>query len=115
LLLVASATGQETIGRLGEIAHQTADTAGEAIQRVLVVPSAPERSIEARVVIDPGGVAARAFGSGDGLAALVRPDGYLGFRGRPDQRAELATYLARVFAMRVRGERVWDASNDSAS
>jgi 2-polyprenyl-6-methoxyphenol hydroxylase-like FAD-dependent oxidoreductase len=115
LLLVASATGQETIGCLGEIARQTADTAGEAIQRVLVVPSTPERSIDARVIIDPGNVAAGAFGSGDGLVALVRPDGYLGFRGRPEQRAELATYLARVFAMRVRGERVWDAGNDAAS
>jgi hypothetical protein len=41
--------------------------------------------------------------------ALVRPDGYLGYRGRPDQPGELASYLARVFAMQLR-----EAQIDSA-
>ena len=37
------------------------------------------------------------------MAALVRPDGYLGYRGRVAQSGDLAAYLARVFAMRIRG------------
>ena len=34
---------------------------------------------------------------------LTRPDGYLGYRGFPGQPVELASYLARVFALRLPG------------
>jgi hypothetical protein len=34
--------------------------------------------------------------------ALIRPDGYLGYRGMVDRPGELVSYLARVFAMRLR-------------
>ena len=53
------------------------------------------------VLLDPAGEVTRIFGAEEALVALVRPDGYLGYRGRPDQRGELASYLARVFAMRL--------------
>jgi hypothetical protein len=55
-------------------------------------------------LVDPGREISRVFAAGKGLVALVRPDGYLGYRGRLDQHGELASYLARVFAMRLREE-----------
>ena len=33
---------------------------------------------------------------------LVRPDGYLGYQGRPNQPGDLVSYLARIFSMRIR-------------
>jgi hypothetical protein len=52
------------------------------------------------MLIDVTGAVAKTFGGRRGLVALVRPDGYLGYRGLPNQPGELASYLARVFAMR---------------
>ena len=67
-----------------------------------VTVSTIEVSVTTPVAIDRSSAVARTFGARDGLVALVRPDGYLGYRGRPDQAGELASYLARVFAMRLR-------------
>jgi hypothetical protein len=54
------------------------------------------------VLLDPDGEVTRTFGARNGLVMLVRPDGYLGYRGRPEQSGDLASYLARIFAMRIR-------------
>jgi hypothetical protein len=67
---------------------------------VCAAPPAEDRTVP--VLLDPIGELGRSFGAQDGLAALVRPDGYLGYRGRPAQHLELASYLARSFAMRLR-------------
>jgi 2-polyprenyl-6-methoxyphenol hydroxylase-like FAD-dependent oxidoreductase len=85
------------------IAHLVRDMVGDAAQVFLVAASAREPMGDVPLLLDPGGVTVRAFAAQEGLAALIRPDGYLGFRGPLDRPGELASYLARIFAMRMAG------------
>ena len=103
LLFPGKAATPDTIAALGALAREARDTVGDAVQAFIVVDAPPADLPATPVLVDPGGEVARRFGAGTGLAALVRPDGYLGYRGRPGQAGELASYLARVFAMRVAG------------
>jgi 2-polyprenyl-6-methoxyphenol hydroxylase-like FAD-dependent oxidoreductase len=45
---------------------------------------------------DPAGAVARALGGRDGSLYLVRPDGYLGYRGEPTDADRLDAFLART-------------------
>jgi 2-polyprenyl-6-methoxyphenol hydroxylase-like FAD-dependent oxidoreductase len=103
LLFPGDRDGAETSRALEEVARQVRAMVGDAVRPYFVPGRIPPANTEATVVIDPVGEVARVFGVGDGLVALMRPDGYLGFRGRPDQVGEVASYLARVFAMRMPG------------
>jgi hypothetical protein len=87
--------------QLDALAQQVRETVGDRVHGHLVL-IAPRADFGA-ALIDAQGEVTRRFGARDGLVALIRPDGYLGFRGRLDQPGELASYLARVFAMRLRG------------
>jgi hypothetical protein len=103
LLFPGDGDGAETSPALEEVARQVRAMVGDAVRPYLILDSPSPADPTATVVIDPMGEVSRIFGVGDGLVALVRPDGYLGFRGRPDQVGEVASYLARVFAMRLPG------------
>ena len=61
-----------------------------------------KRGSTVEALLDPDREVSQIFAARNGLVALLRPDGYLGFRGRLDQPGELASYLARVFAMQLR-------------
>jgi 2-polyprenyl-6-methoxyphenol hydroxylase-like FAD-dependent oxidoreductase len=87
--------------QLDALAQQVRETVGDRVHGHLVL-IAPRADFGA-ALIDAQGEVTRRFGARAGLVALIRPDGYLGFRGRLDQPGELASYLARVFAMRLRG------------
>ncbi len=100
LLFPGDAAAPEAVAALDALAEWVRQTVGEAV-RPFVVFTAPPATSRTAALIDPVGEAARRFGAGDGLVALVRPDGYLGYRGEPGQCGPLASYLARVFAMRV--------------
>jgi hypothetical protein len=91
----------ETTGALEGIIRQVQNAVGDMVRSYLVLDT-PARSDGAEtVLLDPAHKVADIFGARHGLVALVRPDGYLGYRGHLDQRGELASYLARVFAMRL--------------
>src|SRR5215216_841912 len=92
----------ETIGSLDGIARQVQEAVGEAVRSHLVLDTTTKSDASVTALLDPDREISRVFAAGKGLAALVRPDGYLGYRGRPDQLGELASYLARVFAMQLR-------------
>ena len=102
LLFPGDRADPETIAELERLAQQVREAVGEAVQPYLVLETAPDSDGDTPVLLDPNREVDRIFGARDGLAALVRPDGRLGYRGRPDQAGELASYLARVFAMRLR-------------
>lgn len=91
------------LAALRELARETDRTTGNLVQCYLVLQEAVEHESEAPVLLDQNRELSRTFGARDGLATLVRPDGYLGYRGGPEQRLALASYLARTYAMRVRG------------
>jgi 2-polyprenyl-6-methoxyphenol hydroxylase-like FAD-dependent oxidoreductase len=94
----------ETTGALERIARQVHDTVGDAVDSYCVLETPARNGGAVTTLVDPGREISRVFAAGKGLVALVRPDGYLGYRGRLDQHGELASYLARVFAMRLREE-----------
>jgi hypothetical protein len=91
-----------TIGPLERIARQVQDAVGGAVHSYLVLDTPAKGRGAETTLLDPSREVSRVFAAGQGLVALVRPDGYLGYRGRPDQPGELASYLARVFAMQLR-------------
>ena len=96
-----NATPETTIA-LEQVTRQVQNAVGDAVRSYLV-PGAPANGSAAETtLVDPAGKVAQMFGARQGLVALVRPDGYLGYRGRLDQPGELASYLARVFAMQLR-------------
>jgi 2-polyprenyl-6-methoxyphenol hydroxylase-like FAD-dependent oxidoreductase len=103
-LLLFSGDGAmpETIGSLERIARQVQDAVGDAVRSYLVLDTTTKSDASVTALLDPDREVSQVFAAGKGLAALVRPDGYLGYRGRPDQLGELASYLARVFAMQLR-------------
>jgi 2-polyprenyl-6-methoxyphenol hydroxylase-like FAD-dependent oxidoreductase len=91
----------EAMGALEQIARQVDHAVGAAVRSHFVLDRPANRVTAATALLDPAQKVAHIFGAGLGLVALVRPDGYLGYRGRLDQPGELASYLARVFAMRL--------------
>ena len=103
LLFPDKAVTPETIAALGALAREARRSVGDAVQSFVVFAATPTHLPAIPALVDPTGEVARRFGAEDGRAALTRPDGYLGYRGRPDQTGELASYLARVFAMRIAG------------
>jgi len=67
--------------------------------RVLLMGQADlGRPMEADRVADPEGAARAAYGAETGALCLIRPDGYVGFRGGMDTGPELLGYLRRIAA-----------------
>ena len=102
LLLPGDEPSLERMAELEALANQVRHMVGKQVQPYLVLPpGAATDSPLAPVLIDVVGELARLFAADRGQAVLIRPDGYLGYRGRPDQQLELASYLARVYAMKL--------------
>ena len=93
---------EETAGALERVSRQISEAVGDAVHTYLVLDTAGSGGATGTMLLDPSRKIADVFGARQGLVALMRPDGYLGYRGRLDQSGELASYLARVFAMRLR-------------
>ena len=83
----------ETARRVGALLQEESKT-------YLVVGDGPgSGEWEGPVLLDPGRRLHEAYGAGgEGLLCLVRPDGYLGFRGRPRDEIRLIGYLKEVFS-----------------
>lgn len=104
MLLFPGRSGSSTmLATQNEASRQVRDMVGTAVQAFIVARSAPASDLEAPLLIDGDGEITRLFGASQGGVALVRPDGYLGYRGLPDQPLELGSYLARVFSLRLPG------------
>ncbi|MBW3632057.1 MAG: FAD-dependent monooxygenase, partial [Chloroflexi bacterium] len=101
LLLPGANAAPDAVAQLGHVARHVQDAVGEAVRSYLVLQTVTNGDAST-ALLDPSGEVARTFGVRDGLVMLVRPDGYLGYRGRPDQSGDLASYLARIFSMRIR-------------
>ncbi len=102
LLLFAGADAPpKRHGALQELAALSQAVVGNAVQPVRIVSTPGEDLPGAITLLDAQGEVATRFGAGAGLAALVRPDGYLGYGGALEDTGAFASYLARVFAMRI--------------
>jgi hypothetical protein len=92
----------ESIDSLERVARQVQDAVGDAVRSYLVLDTPVNGGGAVKALLDPDREVSQIFAARKGLVALVRPDGYLGYRGRLNQPGELASYLARVFAMQLR-------------
>jgi hypothetical protein len=102
MLLFLDRSGSPTVtAAQSYAARQVRATVGDAVQTFLVLRSPPAGDVAAPGLIDGDGAIARLFGASQGLVAVIRPDGYLGYLGFPGQPLELASYLARIFALRL--------------
>jgi 2-polyprenyl-6-methoxyphenol hydroxylase-like FAD-dependent oxidoreductase len=86
---------------LRDLAAISQTMVGDTVQRVRILPTASDEMDNVITLLDAHHEVATRFGAGTGLAALVRPDGYLGYRGALEDTGAFASYLARVFAMRM--------------
>jgi len=104
LLLFAGADATpERASALLKLAAASQAVVGEAVQRVRIMPGRAEEVAGLTTLLDAQGQVTTRFGASAGLAALIRPDGYLGYRGALEDAGALTSYLARVFAMRMVG------------
>jgi 2-polyprenyl-6-methoxyphenol hydroxylase-like FAD-dependent oxidoreductase len=92
------------IAAVDELARLVRETVDGEVRSYAVLDTrqGPGHDSDSAVLLDPIGEATRLFSPDQGAVALIRPDGYLGYRGMVDRPGELASYLARVFAMRLR-------------
>jgi 2-polyprenyl-6-methoxyphenol hydroxylase-like FAD-dependent oxidoreductase len=102
LLFPGSRASDAWLETLLRASRQVEEAVGDAVQPYLILTAPLPDEPAAPALLDPSGKLEGVLAARDGLVALVRPDGYLGYRGRPDQPGDLASYLARVFAMRIR-------------
>jgi 2-polyprenyl-6-methoxyphenol hydroxylase-like FAD-dependent oxidoreductase len=103
LLFPGTDSSPQRLGELDRLAQQVRDTVGDEVRSYVVLSAPLDQEPDTATLLDPTGELGRALGENGGLVALVRPDGYLGFRGAVGQPGELVSYLARVFAMQMRG------------
>ena len=103
LLFAGEKPTVQRLAKLEALARQTRDSVGDRVTPYLVLSAAQEYG-SSQTLLDPAGTLHHEFGARNGLVALIRPDGYLGYRGQPGQEMELASYLARVYSMRVMGD-----------
>ena len=102
LLLFAGANATPDQQRaLSDLAALSSSVVRDAVQVVRIVPTPGDDLPGAITLLDGQGEVAARFGAGAGLAILVRPDGYVGYRGALEDAGAFASYLARVFAMRM--------------
>jgi len=81
---------------LAELLVELQTALGSSIHAVAIAdPAGPQPPEPLLCVHDAGGQARQAWGDGPG-AIVVRPDGYVGWRGRPTRDADLDRFLIQV-------------------
>jgi hypothetical protein len=90
LLGAADAPDASRLAELDSRAGEARQVVGDAVRSFLVLDAAPEHALATPALIERGDDISRIFRARDGLVALIRPDGYLGYRGLPHQSGALA-------------------------
>ncbi|MFJ3903876.1 FAD-dependent monooxygenase [Streptomyces sp. NPDC090025] len=105
LLLHPEGDGPAAAGELRRLADRAAELSGGAVETCVVLPGAAPEEVSIAVAAvglavyrDAAGGFARGFAVPTPTAFLVRPDGYLGARFDPADRAALDACLRGVFA-----------------
>jgi hypothetical protein len=95
LLLLPATSDPTTLAAMESLRSEFATRYGDLMATHVIVPAAeaPAGASDASVVLDPRGEARRLIGSRESALVLVRPDGYLGYRGQPADMAAVRSYL----------------------
>ena len=90
--------------RLRDLAGMIADGFSSLIAvHLVVIEGVPAQTWPAQVIVDADLAAHRAYGAVASCLYLIRPDGYVGFRGLPPDRVSLGGFLSRIFRLRAFG------------
>ena len=97
LLFVGASNGASRGSEMENAAHAAAKL---GIRPIIVAQGLETLALEgATLVRDRGGHAHEAYGVDEPALFLIRPDWYIGFRGRPRDAAKLSDYFGRVMAV----------------
>ncbi|HEY2512869.1 MAG TPA: FAD-dependent monooxygenase [Polyangiaceae bacterium] len=100
LLFDGSAATVEGYRNLEAIGARLEEKWGEWIDVHVVVPYAAkpaELRWEGSLVLDPQGAVHKRYGARSECAYVVRPDGYVGYRGQPADEGKIVAYLETIF------------------
>lgn len=87
---------------LRDIAEMIADGFGALVAvHLIAADGAPLSQLPGQAIIDTQQSAHRAYGAVAPCLYLIRPDGYVGFRSLPPDRASLSGFLSRIFRLRA--------------
>jgi hypothetical protein len=106
LLLLPAGADAGALAELGDVRQRLEASYPGVIRTHLIVPA---DSLPAgaggpdSVWLDPGGAVRKLLGARESALALVRPDGYLGYRGQPPTWEGLRAYLDRYLIARTEG------------
>jgi hypothetical protein len=98
LLLLPADTNSSTLEALGDIAKRVEAAYSGVIRPHLIVPADTGTDTGGQVSsvwIDPEQSVRKILGAADTALALIRPDGYLGYRGQPAAWEGLREYLGQ--------------------
>ncbi len=103
LLFDGGAHAEAGYAHLASVARRVEELFGEDVETRIVVsanarPAAPGRD-GAVVLLDPNLEAHKLYGAKAESLYLIRPDGYVGFRGQPAALEPLLEYLGRLYAL----------------
>jgi hypothetical protein len=104
LLLFSCTAEPAVLGQAARAAVSLARGLGPRVRRVVVAPGeeAPTLLVaDVETVADTELTAHGRFGAVRPTLALVRPDGYLAYRGEPPDAARLDAFLARAYGTGV--------------
>lgn len=99
LLVFSGEQGGERELRLpAESAARLVSRYGGILEALLVIPAPAAAAFAGlQLLADPGFTLHRRYGARDTSFCLIRPDGYIGYRGMPADPADLERYLAGLF------------------
>lgn len=105
LLLFAAPAGDEKAARARQQRLvQIVEHYHDVLERYTVLPpdgKAAAATHDSSTILDTAGDLRRIYAVRDEVLILVRPDGYLAYRGEPAQPEKLEAYLARLFKRKV--------------
>jgi 2-polyprenyl-6-methoxyphenol hydroxylase-like FAD-dependent oxidoreductase len=93
----ATVEGYRNLERIGE---RLRERLGAWVDVHVVVPYAtkpPDLCWDGSLILDPNGALHQRYGARSECVYLVRPDGYVGYRGQPADEERLFAYLATIF------------------
>ena len=102
LLLFGGMAKETGYGRLASVVRRVEDLLGEDVETRIVVSANARSAVwgwDGIVLVDPDHEVHKTYGAKAESLYLVRPDGYVGFRGQPVAAEPLVEYLDRLFSL----------------
>jgi 2-polyprenyl-6-methoxyphenol hydroxylase-like FAD-dependent oxidoreductase len=97
LLLLPASADAVALNALEDVRKQAAAAFGDLVRAHLIVPGTtpPAGNLDASLRLDPDGNVRKMMGAKETALALIRPDGYLGYRGQSADWQGLRNHLER--------------------